>query len=290
MNKRARTILNKIRELNKLSIIEKFLTKKTQGKKLNNFWTKFLPPLESYKKGSLRIVVRNGIKYELDISDYIQYIIYFGLDVEPKAVLYNSIKNGMYVFDIGTNMGETLLNFARLNPSGKIYGFEPVPFLFENAKKNIDLNVFRNIYLNNLAISDQKGSLFFELPQNRNFGSINMSFESTPGSREVKAITIDEFIELNQIDQVDFIKVDVEGFEYKVLRGAVKSIQKFKPLLFIELIDEYLKRNGNSASQLVQFVSNLGYNVFDADDMSLIKVSGEFSKPHIDIFCQPHIE
>lgn len=290
MNSRVRTILDKIREFNKIAIIEKFLTKKTQGKKLNNIWTKFLPPLASYKKGSLRFVIRNGIKYELDISDYIQYIIYFGLDVEPKEILYNSIKDGMYVLDIGTNMGETLLNFARLNPSGKNYGFEPVPFLFEKAKKNIDLNAFRNIYLNNLAISDQKGSLFFELPPNRNFGSINMSLEPTPNSREVKAVTIDDFIEFHQISKVDFIKIDVEGFEYKVLRGAVKSIQKFKPLLFIELIDEYLKKKGSSASQLVQFVSSLGYNVFDADDMSLIKESAGFFKLHIDILCKPKIE
>jgi FkbM family methyltransferase len=290
MSKVLRPVLNKIRELNKIPTIEKFLTKKTDGKNLKNIWTKFLPPLASYKRGSIRSVVRNGIRYELDISDYVEYVIYFGLDVEPKHALYKSISDGMNVFDIGTNMGETLLNFSKLNHSGKNYGFEPVPFLFEKAKKNIGLNGFRNIYLNNLAISDKKGALYFEMPANRNFGSINMSLRQTTNSKEVKAVTFDEFVESHRIDKIDFIKIDVEGFEYKVLQGAVMSIQKFKPLLFIELIDGYLKKNGNSASQLVNFVSDLGYDVFDADDMSLVNVSSDFSKVHIDILCKPKVQ
>jgi FkbM family methyltransferase len=283
----VRPVLNQLRNINRLSLLENFLAGKTQGKSLSNFWVRCLPPLESYKKGSIRIVKRNGIKYQLDISDYVQYVIYFGLDVEPKKALYDSIHDGMHVFDIGTNIGETLLNFAKLNPSGINYGFEPVPFLYEKAKQNIELNQFENISLHNLALSDTPASLFFELPSNRNYGSINMSTRSTNQSKQVKAVTFDQFVTDNKIEKVDFLKIDVEGFEYKVIQGAVNTISNRKPVLFIELIDDYLKKNGNSAAQLVQNLSVLGYNVYDADSNAMLNSNSNFTKRHIDILCVP---
>jgi len=287
IHKANRPVFNLFRKINKLPFIEKFLVKKTQEKGLSNFWVKLLPPLESYKRESIRIVSRNGINYSLDISDYLQYVIYFGLDVEPKKTLYGSIKDGMYVFDIGTNIGETLLNFSKLNLSGKNYGFEPVPFLFEKAKKNIALNNFKNVYLNNVAMADKAGVLYFESPSNRNFGSINMSSASTINSNEVRAISFDEFIEYEKIEKIDFIKIDVEGFECKVLEGAMKSINKYKPILFIELDDEYLKKNGSSATQLVERLSLIGYSIYDAEDKSLLNSANLFSKLHRDILCIP---
>jgi hypothetical protein len=84
MRKLSRPVLNQIRKVNKLPLLENFIANKTQGKGLSNFWVKLLPPLESYKRGSIREAERNGIKYKLDISDYIEYVIYFGLDVNPK--------------------------------------------------------------------------------------------------------------------------------------------------------------------------------------------------------------
>jgi FkbM family methyltransferase len=174
-----------------------------------------------------------------------------------------------------------------LNPSGKNYGFEPVPFLYEKAKRNIELNEFTNIFLNNLAVSDRSGTLFFEAPSNRNFGSINMSLAPTKNSKKVNALTFDEFIDRQKIDKVDFIKIDVEGFEYKVVDGAIKSIEQYKPILFIELIDEYLKKNGNSAAALVAKISKLGYCIYDADDNSIINSDNAFDKKHIDILCLP---
>jgi FkbM family methyltransferase len=285
--KLIRPILNEFRKVNKFPPLEKFIAKRTQGKQIYSFWSKLLPPLESYRRGSIRVVKRNGINYCLDISDYLQYVIYFGLDVEPKETLFGSIKDGMYVFDIGTNIGETLLNISRLNPSGKNYGFEPVPFLFEKAKQNILLNDFKNIYLSNLALSDKSGVLYFDLPSNRNFGSINMSLVATPNSKEVKAITFDEFAESEKLEKIDLIKIDVEGFEYKVLEGARKSIEKHKPILFIELINEYLKRNGNSGTQLVNRLAEFGYEIYDARDRSSLNSIDSLTNLHLDILCIP---
>lgn len=287
MRQLFRPVLNQIRRANKLGFLENFIANKTQGKSLSNFWVKLLPPLESYKKGSIRTVERNGIKYRLDISDYIEYVIYFGLDAEPKRPLYSAVQNGMTVLDVGTNVGETLLNFARLNPTGVNYGFEPVPFLYEKAKYNISLNNFKNIVINNIALSDQAGRLYFELPKNQNFGSVSMAKQASPQSQEVKALTLDEFVDDNAIQKVDLIKIDVEGFEINVLRGAVETIHRHKPVLFIEVVDSYLLSKGSSAKHLIDTVLQLGYKIQDADTLQTIDHTFSASNARMDILCHP---
>lgn len=282
-----KSILNTIRQINKIPFIENYLAKRTQGKNLNNFWTKLLPPQSCYKKGSVRFAERNGIQYELDISDYIQYVIYFGLNVEPKETLYKSIKDGMFIFDIGVNIGETLLNISKINKNGKNFGFEPVPFLYEKALKNIHLNKTQNISLINEALSDREGTLFFELPIYRNYGGIHMSTKRTDLSYEVRATTLDNFIHREKIEKVDFIKIDVEGFEANVLAGADYTIRKYKPILFIEIIDEHLKRNNTSAEKIISKLIQLGYSVSDADTLQIIKPEMDFSLKRHDILCKP---
>lgn len=287
IRKTIKPVLTTVRRVNQLPFLESFLSKQTQGKGHSSLWVKLLPSLDSYKRGSIRHVQRNGIKYELDISDFIEYVIYFGLEVEPKKSLYNAVKDGMNVFDIGTNMGETLLNFAKLNPNGKNYGFEPVPFLYEKATKNIGLNDFENICLNNLALSHEPGALFFELPKNRNFGSISMSVSPNENSKEVKAVTFDSYITDNNIGKVDLLKIDVEGFEKNVLLGAIETIKRHKPVLFIEVVDAYLKKNGSSATDLIQTIVSLGYTVSDADTLESLDHVEDFSGGIHDILCRP---
>jgi FkbM family methyltransferase len=282
-----RPILNLFRSVNKLQFLEKALAKKTKGKTIKNFWVKLLPPVESYSRGSIREVERNGIRYRLDISDYLEYVIYFGIDAEPKTALYKSVADGMYVFDIGTNMGETLLNFAQRNKTGKNFGFEPVPFLYEKAKENIARNNFSNIHLNNLAVSNEQGELFFEVPKNRNFGSISMSHQPTTDSKKVKAITLDAYIKENNIEKVDFIKIDVEGFESNVLNGAPETIKKYKPILFVEVVDDYLKTKGSSAGALIQQIRSFGYDVKNAEDSSEIGPNHRMEDLRLDILCHP---
>jgi len=288
MRKQLRPLLNQLRRVNKLPMLERFIAARTQGKRLDNLWVKLLPPLESYQRGSIREVERNGIRYRLDISDYIEYVIYFGLEAEPKEALYGSVKNGMQVFDIGTNMGETLLNFARINKKGNNYGFEPVPFLFEKAKANLALNAFQNVHLNNLAVSNTAGTLYFDIPANRNFGSISMSDVKTETSKAVRAITFDEFVAEEQIEAVDFIKIDVEGFECKVLEGADAAITRWKPVLFIEVVDAYLRKNGNTAEQLISLIKAKGYKVYDAESLEEIKEPGNANNLRLDILCKPN--
>ena len=88
--------------------------------------TKFIPPPEMYRSGSIKRVERDGIAYELDRSCLMQWYVYWGLQDITRHKLYSLVRENDVVFDVGTNVGETLLNFGKLAGSGGfIYGFEP---------------------------------------------------------------------------------------------------------------------------------------------------------------------
>ncbi len=280
------TVFNFFRQIFKISFLENWIVQKTQDKPENSFWVKLLPNNKQYETPSLRLATRKGIKFKLDISDYMEYIIYFGVKTEPREILYNLISPKMTILDIGTNIGETLLNFAKINKNGLNYGFEPVPYLHERAKSNISLNNFTNITLNNIAISDKEEKLFFSLPSNNNSGGISMSKYLQTGMQEVSAIPLDSFVLQNNILGVDLIKIDVEGFETNVIRGGQETLKKYKPLLFIELSDNLLKKQNSSAKELVTLLISLGYQLNHAENQQVITENYHFENTHFDIICK----
>lgn len=279
-------ILNSIRNIAKMPAIENYLASKTQGKTIHNFYAKLLPNNYQYDTNSIRYAKRDGIEFCLDISDYMEYVIYFGLVTEPREKLYGLVKENSTILDIGTNIGETLLNFAKRNTKGRIYGFEPVPYLFRRVTKNISLNPFKNIEVNNIALSNTAETLYFDLPTNNNSGGINMNKVASGTSEKVEARTLDSFIAEKGITATDLIKIDVEGFEMNVLEGAKNTLEQFSPTLFIELDDSNLRSKGSSSKELVSFLKDRNYRIFRADDDAEINPSTDFSNCHFDIICK----
>jgi hypothetical protein len=101
---------------------------------------------------------------------------------------------------------------------------------------------------------------------------------------QVPVSTIDIFVKENNLSELDFIKIDVEGFEMNVLKGAEETLIKFHPKLFIELNDKSLKDQGYSALELVSFLKKIGYIIYE-DGINYELKEDEIYK-HIDIFCK----
>lgn len=279
-------ILNIFRSVFKISIFENLIVRTTQGKKLNNFFVKLLPANYQYPKGSFRKVFRQGSWFNLDISDYMDYIIYYGIDSENREPLERIITNNITILDIGVNIGETLLLFANKNNQGKVYGFEPVPYLYERAKVNISLNKYENIILNNMALSDKEEELYFDLPTNFNSGGINMhKIQPSSNAQIVIASTIDNYIEKNGITKVDLIKIDVEGFEMNVLKGGMETINKHKPKMFIEISENNLISKNSSSKEIMTFLSGIGYNLLNTYTNTKINPNDDFTNCHFDLYC-----
>lgn len=282
-------VFNQFREFAKWQPLEDFLVERTQNKKLNTLFPKLIPNYYQYPKGTLREVERNGVKFQLDISDYMEYVIYYGIQVEPRERLYGLVQNGWTVLDIGANIGETLLNFGKVNTKGQNIGFEPVPYIFSRLQKNLALNKFNSVSINNIALSDKAETLSFSMPKDKNSGGIRMrknKHKSDYGAdKEVQAIQLDEYLKENPLKNIHFMKMDVEGFEMNVLKGALATIEKHKPTLFIEVDDMMLRQQETSARELVDFLGQFGYQILNADTEALILPDTDLVDCHFDIIC-----
>ncbi len=280
--------LNIFRRISQIPPIERALAKSIRnGNKISK---KLIADITLYPKESFRNGSANGINYRLDISDYMDHALYFGIHDTvdfDRRMLYSLIKKDFVCFDIGANIGETTLNFARLAPDGKVYSFEPVPFLFQRLKTNTGLNNFQNISLYNIAVSDKKEELFFDKPGNNNSSGISMNKEKSSTSACVQSTTIDSFVNENNIHKIDFIKIDVEGFENYVINGGSNTFKNMKPVLFIEIDNRYLKpKNTSEKIILTQLRNEFNYTLYRINGMEKIKIDAiEDTNEHYDVLC-----
>ena len=143
--------------------------------------------------------------------------------------------DGPVIIDIGANIGNHSLDFSTY--SQRVYAFEPVDFIFDVLKKNVEDNGVGNIVLTNKALSHEEcAAEIFIVPHNIGASGFD---ERTEDAKRISVYKIvgDSFFLNQQIERIDFIKVDVEGHEEEVLRGLLETIKKFKPLIMMEWYD-----------------------------------------------------
>ena len=253
----------------------------TNGKGYSNFFVKCIPQNYQYPLATFRRIERNGICYNLDLSEYMEWVIYYGLNVEHRSYLYPLVKSQFIVIDVGANVGETMLNFAfMVGSKGKVFAFEPVPSSFQKLLMNLSLNEFTNVIAENLAISDKAEVLYFDPATYYNSGGIFMKKGHSENMLSVKAVMLDDYVNSNNFEKINLIKIDVEGFELNVLKGAVQSCHKFKPILFIEVNDDNLQRQGASESELLQWLKS---NNYDYEKLGMDKLNS--NAKHYDILA-----
>ena len=252
---------------------------------LRRFFFLLRPRHTDYEPGTLRNAGRNNINYELDLSDWVEWNIYFCNRVEPREKIYALAQTGDTVIDVGVNIGETLLNLAnKVGGKGKVVGFEPALATFNKCRNNIALNPsLKNIALHRLALGRKEEELFIQVKDERNRGESSLS-ESAVGEK-IKVTTLDLFAARENIPRVNLIKIDAEGFEMNVLLGAEQTILRFLPKLFIEVDDNLLKQQKYSAEELVRWLMQRGYKIYNAENNSAVSPGQSFANCHFDIIC-----
>jgi len=191
--------------------------------------------------------IDNSIKlYEMNVKemgyDLVYYsnshdVLYTYIDQQyEKAEASIQIEKGDYIIDAGAFSGGTALYFAhKAGREGKVFAFEMVPENIElfntNIKKNKDSDI-APIELINKALEEKSGDKFFIYQK----GPASLITKEKPENIEcavTTAISIDDFVEENNIQKIDVIKMDIEGAELGALKGAIKTINKFRPKLAI---------------------------------------------------------
>ena len=287
--------LNIVRGIFTHKPFERILLSFVRGSKYLGFRTKFIPNPALYKFNSIRTVNRNGINYSLDLSCLMQWYVYWDLTTKDRDQLYSLVREGDIVFDIGTNIGETLLNFAKIvGTKGFVYGFEPDAENYTNVQKNISLNTFKNIHVFNQGVSDKKETvkLFCVEPHNRGMNRIlDDSVENNDYSfTTIETDTLDSIVKENGITKVDFIKIDIEGHETHAIKGAVQTLKRFKPVLFIEIGYTRIISKKTTPNELIAILEDLEYSIFHSQTNEKITRSYDFSyvgDGSIDVFALP---
>lgn len=276
------------RQLFKVPLLEKILLRVTTNKTDKSFWVKLAPNNYQYSINSLRYVSRNGINYKLDLHDYIDWWLFWGIKEDSRNILYSMVHTDNIIIDIGTNIGETLMNFSKLvKDGGSVHGFEPDNINYTRCTENLKLNDFKNITLNKLGLGNIRGEFRIKVDTPTNRGGNRITNKDDENSEIINVITLDEYIFDKNIHKINLIKIDVEGFEFNVLKGAEITISKYYPVFFIELDDVNLKQQNASAKMLVEYLIHKGYTITNADDKSIVTEENNFEKCHYDIICIP---
>jgi FkbM family methyltransferase len=282
-------ILNQFRKIFFAPVTEKFLLKRIHSKG-GSLWAKAIPPEYLYPKNSWRFYERNGIKLRLDISNAVDHIKYYAFRDEGFENFTNKLHPHYIILDIGANIGVTCLEFAKKTPGGKVVAFEPSPSNFKRLQENIGLNDFGNMIAVNKGIGDAPGQFKLYNVVDSNPGMKRILNDENAEDYESESIVIDTLanqLSLLNIREVHAIKIDVEGYEFKVLQSAAAILSTYKPVLFIELDDRNLQGQQSSARQLVEYLTGLDYKVYDAKNLQQsLEPRFDYTDCHFDIICE----
>lgn len=168
-----------------------------------------------------------GYKVRLDLSDLIQRNVYLGTyEPHESSLVRHSLRPGMTFIDVGANVGYySLMASAVAGPSGRVLVIEPNPDLCKCLKETIRDNRIRNIAVARAAMADQSGWADLFVPKQPENNTATMVPNNAGRPVRVRVLTLDEYLEQQQVATVDFLKIDVEGFEDKVLGGARSALR-----------------------------------------------------------------
>jgi FkbM family methyltransferase len=205
----------------------------------------------------------------LDLDEGVDFSVYLLGSFEPDAVrcYEKRLKPGDVVLDIGANIGAHTLHFARaVGPAGRVLAFEPTAYAHGKLRANLALNpeLEPRVMLRQTLLMDSADAAVPEticsgwpLVQDEGLHPEHLGKpHSTAGARTA---TLDATFAAAGVDRIDFVKLDVDGHELAVLKGATATLRTLHPPILIELCPHVCEEHGYTFSELVQCLTDLGY-------------------------------
>ena len=198
------------------------------------------------------------------------------------------------MLDIGSNIGYYTLLAKRYQPTIKVIAFEPMPSVFKYLNKNIQINHFKDVFTEQLALSNVHGNASFYTRINPRMKSI---VDQLPGDSsldssivqsaievQVKLDTLDNYVKqhLNENEKIDFIKIDTEATEHLVFQGAENVLKNHRPIIMCEVIKDKIQH------ELEAIFSKYDYNYMRISNKELVLYEHlVIEKPKEDYFFIP---
>ncbi len=182
---------------------------------------------------------------------------------DDEKFIRSLLRPGEVVFDVGANVGMvTLAAGAAVGEQGAVYSFEPHPEVCSYLKSNAEMNGFGQVKVFNLALGDKPGKVYFTNMKQDDRNRINCDGEGV----EVEVKTLDEVSE--GVDEISLLKVDVEGYEKFVFKGAAETLRKSR-VVYYECYEKNFNNFGYSGGEVHEIVRSAGFELFTLEDGKL---------------------
>ena len=242
-------------------------TERLRGAALHYLWRarrKLHPP---GTRSFVRVPLPPDVSLVVNLAENVGADLFYGLGFESLELdlFRHVLRPGSTVFDVGANIGVYTLTASRLASS--VHAFEPIPEIHYLLRHNVASNGAANVVLNELAASDSAGTV--ELFVNADSALTSMG-RTARGDvvrvQTIRTITLDEYASSKGIETIDYLKIDVEGFEGHVLRGASALLDRSPDLtVFCELAEKNFAPLGFSVAEVLRFMNGKGYRTWEID-------------------------
>jgi FkbM family methyltransferase len=219
----------------------------------------------------LCIVKRDGLSYELDLSQGIDFAIYLGMfERDTRKALAGLVKPSSVVLDVGANIGVHTMLLAKLvGPSGRVLAFEPSDYGIQKLRRNLSLNtpLESRVTPFHCFLAAEDGSavpdkIYASWPLTGSTGLHQKHLGLAMPTKAAAGRTIDSILTELGGPRVQLVKMDVDGFESEVLRGA-SALLSSRPIFVMEFSPYVLVERGSSFEELLTFFIPNEYRFFD---------------------------
>jgi FkbM family methyltransferase len=236
-------------------------------------------------------LVRDGLRWRLNPADFVHADVFWlgRKDYYDVYHLQKFLQPGHVFFDVGANFGYySLVLASRLNKQCVIHAFEPNPPTLARLRHHVAINGLQDaVHVHNLALSDQVGSAALATKEGNSGGAHVVDSDAT--STLVQLTTLDAFCDEQRLTRLDAVKIDVEGFEERVLLGGRRTLSRWRPVLLLELEPARLRDKETSVEQVVRLLQELDYSLFVSRRQILepLRHLPEGDDTQMNVFCLP---
>jgi len=210
-------------------------------------------------------VLKDGHKIFLDSNDSLKLSTTGDYEKFETDIVKKVVKKGDVVVDIGANIGYYTLILAKLvGDTGLVYAFEPEPTNFNLLKKNVEINGYHNVILENKAVANLNGKISFYL-DSENLGGHSVFMKKDSKSVEIPSIRLDDYLK-DVEKKIKFIKMDIEGGELEAIKGMSSILKENNDLkIMAEFNSPLLKDFKIVPEEYLQTFMRFGFKIFHLD-------------------------
>lgn len=194
--------------------------------------------------------------------------LYFLREFEPQEsrFVFDRVRESDICVDVGANIGFYALGFGKRASRGAVHCFEPVPLNYHVLAVNVLANGLSNVVINNCAVGDVNGDVDFCIAQDGAFSSLVDTGRNTViQTARIPMVRLDSYCSERKLPRIDILKVDVEGAEASVIRGAAGLLadpQRRPRLVMLELFEPMLRQFGCTIAEVAALMCTYGYEPF----------------------------